>query len=728
MKDYFLVCRGEFYQSLLDEISKRGIFDTPPSSHSEQQLNDGPWQRAAQICGLEDDPNFNRICMRLEKSFFTFNRFLASNICTYESARPDAVVLLGGAEHHSGRSGRITLSGGAREQIGSVWYASRKDVERGFVTKFRFQLTKLASVRGGGSRRDGGGGGRGSDSDEEQDTARSHVSRADSEAAMQGLADEVKRVREREREREERNIMHPSWIPDTHGFSFVIQNTSMSALPVVETRPWNGNKEQKFYIDELGQKCVVKYGFLPNALQIYFHVVRPTKEREKKRKEERYRSSRAADGVEEHKGERETEFDINYVSVYRHENGNPQPVYLGSTQALSSESPSSSTSSSSSTSNISVGARRAREALSLLSDGKEHLITVEYTAPGRGAGSLNIYIDDVAVPLLKIPMSLPKLVSLDGGRAWVGFTAATGFGRSEGGDSRVVRSRRKYVRDIYSWDFKEAESLSVQAWRNIRLSYEVDAPIDLVLLTDDFDRYSALFRFLFLVKRVQTRLQKAWSGVMRTREAERERINRLMPVYALRAKMQFFIDNLQYYLLEDVIEVQFNLLMNKLNESEDFDTVHQAHEEYISQLAKQCFLHARVVSSSLYSIFDICFDFCKLLSRHGGDVRLSDMERLEKDFQRQLSFLFTILSRRTGLYAAPHLAQLVLRIDFNKFLSETSKTERKTPTVPISSSSSSSALPPPPSSSSSTSSSSTTIPNTSGTAPKGVRSGRSGRS
>jgi hypothetical protein len=55
------------------------------------------------------------------------------------------------------------------------------------------------------------------------------------------------------------------------------------------------------------------------------------------------------------------------------------------------------------------------------SDGAVHVIKVVY-APGN----LQVFLDDLENPLMTVYLNLAKLMDLDDGRAWVGFTAASG--------------------------------------------------------------------------------------------------------------------------------------------------------------------------------------------------------------------------------------------------------------------------------------------------------------
>ena len=62
---------------------------------------------------------------------------------------------------------------------------------------------------------------------------------------------------------------------------------------------------------------------------------------------------------------------------------------------------------------------------------------------GTGVGTMSVYLNDMHTPLFILPIRLDTLLRLDSGRAWVGFTAATG-------DSRWQ------TQDILSWSFASA--------------------------------------------------------------------------------------------------------------------------------------------------------------------------------------------------------------------------------------------------------------------------------
>ena len=59
---------------------------------------------------------------------------------------------------------------------------------------------------------------------------------------------------------------------------------------------------------------------------------------------------------------------------------------------------------------------------------------------GTGMGTLAIYVDDMFTPLFVIPLNLADTLALDNGRAYIGFTAATG-------------NETWQVHDILNWEF-----------------------------------------------------------------------------------------------------------------------------------------------------------------------------------------------------------------------------------------------------------------------------------
>ena len=59
IRNFFLLGKGEFYRCFID--SSRKMLSEPPKDlrRSEAAVNLGPWKRAAELCGLDDDLDYD---------------------------------------------------------------------------------------------------------------------------------------------------------------------------------------------------------------------------------------------------------------------------------------------------------------------------------------------------------------------------------------------------------------------------------------------------------------------------------------------------------------------------------------------------------------------------------------------------------------------------------------------------------------------------------------------
>jgi len=85
-----------------------------------------------------------------------------------------------------------------------------------------------------------------------------------------------------------------------------------------------------------------------------------------------------------------------------------------------------------------------------LKDGAVHTVSINY-APGL----MEIFIDDLVTPVLVVSIDLAATLNLDGGRAWVGYTAGTGAAYEN--------------HDILNWAFySQGPQSRVESWQFYR--------------------------------------------------------------------------------------------------------------------------------------------------------------------------------------------------------------------------------------------------------------------
>jgi len=217
-----------------------------------------------------------------------------------------------------------------------------------------------------------------------------------------------------------------------------------------------------------------------------------------------------------------------------------------------------------------------------------------------------------------------------------------------------------------------------EAWQRLTLHLDVPWPLQLLVDAGSLDRYKSLFRFLLLVKRVQMELHGAWSSQTECGALSAAQRALLMPLWRLRANMAFFIDNLQYYLQMDVLETQWLELTRCATTTSDFEQLRAAHENALAALTSQCFLQVGSVAAALDQIFQLCLSLCRMLTyaevgmSRSHERYLEQFATLSREFGRQSAFLFTFLEHMALPQASPHLAQLLLRLNFNHFFMQRS--------------------------------------------------------
>ncbi|XP_059164768.1 gamma-tubulin complex component 4-like [Physella acuta] len=209
-------------------------------------------------------------------------------------------------------------------------------------------------------------------------------------------------------------------------------------------------------------------------------------------------------------------------------------------------------------------------------------------------------------------------------------------------------------------------------WNALGLTYSVQWPLHIFFTNSILDKYNRVFRFLLAVRRTQQDLQHCWSIQMNNKAAFVSPT--ASTTWQLRTHMAFLVDNLQYYLQVDVIESQYKILLDKINSTKDFEAAKLAHEHFLSSLLAQSFVHMKTVFACLHEILDQCTQFCQLLVAAENPMNETDLQLLQNiklNFQRHSSLLFRILSGVRNQTTRSHLAQLLLRLDFNKFYTNT---------------------------------------------------------
>ncbi|KAK2103623.1 Gamma-tubulin complex component 4 [Saguinus oedipus] len=208
-------------------------------------------------------------------------------------------------------------------------------------------------------------------------------------------------------------------------------------------------------------------------------------------------------------------------------------------------------------------------------------------------------------------------------------------------------------------------------WAALGLSYKVQWPLHILFTPAVLEKYNVVFKYLLSVRRVQAELQHCWALQMQRKHLKSNQTDAIK--WRLRNHMAFLVDNLQYYLQVDVLESQFSQVLHQINSTRDFESIRLAHDHFLSNLLAQSFILLKPVFHCLNEILDLCHSFCSLVSQNLGplDERgAAQLSILVKGFSRQSSLLFKILSSVRNHQINSDLAQLLLRLDYNKYYTQ----------------------------------------------------------
>ncbi|KAG7203271.1 hypothetical protein KM043_010365 [Ampulex compressa] len=225
-------------------------------------------------------------------------------------------------------------------------------------------------------------------------------------------------------------------------------------------------------------------------------------------------------------------------------------------------------------------------------------------------------------------------------------------------------------------DFSEKERedpISKRGWGMVVLKYKVVWPLHLLFSPAALNDYNILFRFLLRVKKTQIDLWNLWSEHMHFKNID-------IGVIQLRNNLIFIVDNLQYYLQVDVMESQYAIMEGNMKNTRNFEDVQKAHSVFLANVMSQTFLlgsstdRKNPVNKLIQLLLRLCDDFILQASMwEVGNLLLTEKEELKTltdTLESLMSWLTGTLNRVRAQPSGEHLAQLLLRLDFNRWFSK----------------------------------------------------------
>ena len=224
---------------------------------------------------------------------------------------------------------------------------------------------------------------------------------------------------------------------------------------------------------------------------------------------------------------------------------------------------------------------------------------------------------------------------------------------------------------------------SLDGWDALELEYRVPWPLGLVVTRDAIARYNRMFQYAFRLRRVLAALDEAWLELRRRGDDERRR-----RLAACQSFARFLLNNLLTYLQVDVIEASHAEMLARIRAApEDVSNAQRALRACLARVAAQSFLDLERVSDVVERVMALATRLARLVAAAHDDAAdidaVAEKEReageIAAAHERVAAELWRTLrsERLADDPKAPHLRQLLLRLNFNDFFSADEDARRR---------------------------------------------------
>ncbi|XP_073828150.1 gamma-tubulin ring protein 84 isoform X2 [Musca autumnalis] len=205
--------------------------------------------------------------------------------------------------------------------------------------------------------------------------------------------------------------------------------------------------------------------------------------------------------------------------------------------------------------------------------------------------------------------------------------------------------------------------------------YEVKWPVSLVLNHIAISKYQMLFRQLFYCKHVERQLCKIWKENSIAKKFSPQAAELYRSAFTLRQRMMNAVQNLEYYMMIEVIEPNWHIFIQNMSKVENVDEVLSFHQDFLDSCLKNCMLtDATSLNRSIFKMCNICLKFCEFIQSESSMAPTDTFSERVKRFDLEFTGLLIGLLKQINDVASDNpsdrFINLVHRINFNSFYNE----------------------------------------------------------
>lgn len=191
---------------------------------------------------------------------------------------------------------------------------------------------------------------------------------------------------------------------------------------------------------------------------------------------------------------------------------------------------------------------------------------------------------------------------------------------------RVLAIETKQEKAIINADPTEIALSGLEAFS---FDYVVKWPLSLILNRKALTRYQMLFRHMFYCKHVDRQLCNVWISNTVAKQYSLYSARWFAAAFTLRQRMLNFVQNIQYYMMFEVMEPNWHIMENNLKSASNIDEVLSYHTSFLDNCMKDCMLTNTVLLKIFSKLMSVCVMFTNCMQKFTQSIKIdSEMMRL----------------------------------------------------------------------------------------------------
>ncbi|XP_052516601.1 gamma-tubulin complex component 2 isoform X3 [Budorcas taxicolor] len=171
--------------------------------------------------------------------------------------------------------------------------------------------------------------------------------------------------------------------------------------------------------------------------------------------------------------------------------------------------------------------------------------------------------------------------------------------------------------------------LTLSGLEAFSFDYVVKWPLSLIINRKALTRYQMLFRHVFYCKHVERQLCSVWISSKAAKQCSLHSAKWFAGAFTLRQRMLNFVQNIQYYMMFEVMEPTWHILEKNLRAASNIDDVLGHHTSFLDSCLKDCMLTNPELLRVFSKLMSVCVMFTNCMQRFTQSMKLdSELGRL----------------------------------------------------------------------------------------------------